>query len=289
MTSISHPKEGTIDKSMKFVQALAKDNPWISVHYINNLKQLDENSKQRLLYGNWEYSDDPAKLFEYDKILDFFTNTAQRGFKYCIGDIAGRGSDKTVIGIWDGLFLEKVNVMENISNEELDEILIKEKIPRSRCLVDEDGVGFGLVKDLPGIKGFVNNSTAIDNYIRFDKTTINYSNLKSQCWFELSNHMNEGLVGCYRGIPIKIKEKIIEDLEQIKQKDMDKDTKLRVISKEEIKESLGRSTDYGDMIMMRMFFELRAKNKPQIHFTRMPKKEFIVSEQPKSTDYLSNL
>jgi len=251
-------RDSTLIDYRKFIPALVGDNPYISKHYIANLHKLDEISKQRLLYGNFEYDDDPTKLFEYDAIIDLFTNEAKRGTAYCIVDVAGRGRDKTIITIWDGLFITKVISMENISNKELDDILIAHKIPRSKCLVDEDGVGFGLVKDLPGVKGFVNNSSAIkkDYESEDDKAQHNYKNLKAQCWFELSNLVNSGQIGIYRDIDTKLKESLIEDLEQIKQKDPGKDTSLQVLSKEQIKESLGRSTDIGDTLMMRMYFEL---------------------------------
>jgi len=52
------------------------------------------------------------------------------------------------------------------------------------------------------------------------------------------------------------KQIIIEELEQIKAKDADKDGKRKVISKDEIKANLGRSPDYADTLMMRMWFEL---------------------------------
>ena len=93
--------------------------------------------------GNWEYDDDPSKLFEYDAIVDLFTNSAEKGTKYCTVDVAGRGRDRTVVMIWNNLFIEKIILKENISNTELDEILNKYKIPRSKCAVDNDGVGFG--------------------------------------------------------------------------------------------------------------------------------------------------
>ncbi len=54
----------------KFIQALVGDNPYAPTHYIENLKKLNKNSKERLLYGNWEYDDDPSRLFDYDQILD---------------------------------------------------------------------------------------------------------------------------------------------------------------------------------------------------------------------------
>lgn len=252
-------KEGKIEPYRAFIPALVGDNPFISKHYIENLKKLDRISKERLLYGNFEYDDDPTRLFSYDAIVDLFTNNAEKGQRYCTVDVAGRGRDKTVIIIWDGWFIEKIILKDNISSDELDKILIEKKIPRSKCAIDEDGVGFGLVKNLSGAKGFVNNAQPIKSKKETDreKSLRNYRNLKAQCWFELANYVNTGQIGIYRDVPVEVRELIIEDLEQIKQKDPGKDAPLTILSKEEIKESLGRSTDVGDAMMMRMFFILR--------------------------------
>ena len=48
----------------------------------------------------------------------------------------------------------------------------------------------------------------------------------------------------------------IQELEQIKAKDMDKDGKLQLIPKDKIKEVIGRSPDDSDCLMMRMWFSL---------------------------------
>ena len=91
-----------------------------------------------------------------------------------------------------------------------------------------------------------------------DKVQHNYKNLKSQCWFILANHVNSGMIGVYKGVPNDIRRLMTEDLEQMKQVNADKDGKLQVITKEEIKEKGGltRSTDCGDALMMRIYFEL---------------------------------
>lgn len=254
--------KGKIDKSQMlesykaYIFAGVYDNPFISEHYIENLKKLDPINRARLLDGNWEYDDDPTRLFEYDAILDLFTNEADRGDKYCTVDVAGRGRDRTITIIWDGLFIEKVYNEDNISSEELDKRLQEHKIPRSKCAIDEDGVGFGLVKDMPGVKGFVNNASPIKRKkeTEEEKAIHNYANLKAQCWFELANYVNAGMIGVYRAIDVRDKKLLIEDLEQIKQKDPGKDQPLRILTKEDIKDSLGRSTDFGDAMMMRMFF-----------------------------------
>jgi hypothetical protein len=48
----------------------------------------------------------------------------------------------------------------------------------------------------------------------------------------------------------------MEEFAQIKQKDMDKDGKLKIVGKDEVREALGRSPDAGDTFLMRMWFEL---------------------------------
>ena len=52
---------------------------------------------------------------------------------------------------------------------------------------------------------------------------------------------------------------IIEELEMIKQVDVDSDKSFRIISKEEIKEALGRSPDFADSIMMRVYGDLKPR------------------------------
>ena len=125
----------------------------------------------------------------------------------------------------------------------------KEHVPRSNIIVDEDGVGGGVKDEMPGIMGFVNNSTALHGG--------NYSNLKSQAYFYLADYVNKGQIGIYPDIRQEWKDRIIEDLEQVRKKDIDKDGKQAVVPKEEVKERLGRSPDYSDCIAMRMWFAIR--------------------------------
>ena len=52
------------------------------------------------------------------------------------------------------------------------------------------------------------------------------------------------------------KESIIQELEQVRIKNIDQDGKRAVEGKEKIKELIGRSPDYADAIMMRSYFSL---------------------------------
>jgi hypothetical protein len=137
-----------------------------------------------------------------------------------------------------------------VIKDKLEQIRISENIPLNNIIVDEDGVGGGVV-DFMKCKGFVNNSSPIT----VGNKTDNFRNLKSQCYFGISDRINSSQV--YISADVEDKQFIIEELQYVKQKNMDKDGKREVLSKDEIKEQLGRSPDYADMIMMRYYFELR--------------------------------
>mgnify|MGYP001581231822 CR=1 FL=1 len=268
-------KQGKLLPYRRFIPALVGDNPFMSPHYIDNLNKLDTISRERLLKGNWEYDEDLTKLFQYDKILDIFTNKPKHTVDeyYCISaDIARYGDDKTIIFVWYGFEIIKIYMKEKASLKEtrllLEELARQYAIPRSHIVVDEDGLGGGIVDEMTGIKGFVNNSRPLErkqtqtSYTNLIKH--NFANLKSQCYFKLADMVNAGQIGCSE-VNITIKNLIIADLEQVKRKDADKDGKLAVIPKEEMKLILrGRSPDYGDAMMMRMLFELRTPYVPVI-------------------------
>lgn len=248
-------KEGTLRSDRKFIKSLATDNPYVDQAYIDNLMKSDKVTIERLIHGNFEYDDDPARLMEYDNIIDCFTNSfIEPGEKYITADIARFGRDKTVIGVWNGFRLE--NVFEFAKNsiteasDKIKELAKLNAVPNSNIIIDEDGVGGGVV-DILKCKGFVNNSKALDNPETFKPE--NYKNLKSQCYYKLAEMINANNV--YLNINNSdIREIIVQELEQVKQHDMDKDGKKSVLPKEKIKELIGRSPDYSDMIMMRMWF-----------------------------------
>jgi phage terminase large subunit len=249
-------RDGNLLTNRAFIQALPTDNPHLPKSYLQSLLSLDENSIQRLYYGNWEYDDDPAKLIEYDRILDCFTNDfVESGEKYITGDIARQGKDKSVVGVWNGWRLEQIhvwpkNTIDGISRE-IDNLALINAIPKSNIIVDEDGVGGGVV-DILKCKGFVNNSTPLDDPNQ--KVKENYNNLKSQCYFGIAKKINATEVYI---CPTQWDNLIVQELEQVKRHNADKDGKLQLIPKEMFKEVLGRSPDFSDMIAMRKWFDYK--------------------------------
>ena len=251
-------ENGELPEHRKFVQSLVTDNPYISKHYINNLQSLPEIDKQRLLFGNWRYDNDLAKLIEFDNIINSFSNSfVPNGERYISADVARFGSDKAVIIYWNGYRAEIILEFEKSSITELQkaiQYLANEKmIPTSNIVVDEDGVGGGLV-DILGCKGFVNNSKPFNE----NGSIVQYQNLKSQCYFHLAKKVNANEI--YIQAKEEQKESITQELEQVKRHNIDKDRKLSVLPKEKIKELIGRSPDYADALMMRMYFDLAPKN-----------------------------
>lgn len=258
-------KDGMLSKNRAFISANVDDNRHLPESYKSNLLNLDKQTRDRLLYGNWDYVDDPTVLMTYESIISLFGNTEMKDSNMYIScDVARFGADKTIIYVWDGLHLFNATEISKSTLKEVREFILelsnRFKVPLSHIIVDEDGVGGGLVDEL-GVKGFVNNSKALND--------DNYLNLKSQCYYKLAELVNAGKISIYKEIPIKIKEGLIADLEQVKRKDADKDGKLAVIGKEKIKEVLGRSPDYSDALMMRVYFEMRRMPEPSIFGTRI--------------------
>lgn len=251
-------KENKLEDYKKFIPALVTDNPHISKHYIIQLQKLDDISKRRLLNGEWEYEDDDA-IINYESILNIFkdwTFEREESMKpsdfFISVDVARKGNDKAVIIMWYKYNIIDIKTMDiSLIDEIVSEVnILKAKygISNRNIVIDSDGVGGGVVDYIKGSYDFINNSKALQGE--------NYQNLKTQCYFKLAEKINneELMVLNY---DIGIKEKIIQELSIIKRKDIDKDGKLKIISKDEMKSLLGRSTDYSDAMMMRMVYEFK--------------------------------
>jgi len=243
-------QDNTIKHYRKFIQSLVIDNNYISKHYETQLSQLDELSKQRLLFGNWEYDATADSLIDYNSIMSMFSQKGIEGDKYITCDVARFGSDKTVIMLWQGLHIRYIRtLLKSAINEVVDEIkkLQQENgVNLRNIIVDEDGVGGG-VKDYLRCQGFTNNARALKGE--------NYQNLKTQCYYKLADQINKGQIGVSCS-DVNIKNYITEELEQVRTKDADKDNKLQIIPKDTVKSILGRSPDYADALAMRMYYEI---------------------------------
>lgn len=270
---IKPDKEWTLKSDRIFIPALYKDNPYIDHEkYEKQYENADEITRQRILFGNWEYDNTPWRLFSYDKILDLANNPIINWKKYITCDVARFGSDKAVIKVRDWFQIIETIIYDKSSIRDLEnkirELSQKYWIPMSQVIVDEDWVWWWLVDNL-SCKWFVNNSTPIDTRSSQQKIEWhpkpNYQNLKTQCYFMLSSCVNNWfIVIWWEKIEAFIRvdtlsDKLKEELDIIVQEWIDKDWPMKIISKEDMVKKLGRSPDEADSVMMRMRFELKAQ------------------------------
>ena len=245
-------RDNSLPNTKKFIQALPTDNPHLPKSYLESLLALDKNSKQRLYFGNWEYDDDPSTLIDIDSISDYWNpnHLKGEGNMYMTIDVARKGKDKTVFRVWHGwLVIYRYEIAKSgldVVVRKAKELQLKYKVSNSNTIADEDGVGGGVI-DFLNCKGFVNGSRALNDE--------NYNNLKSQCGYKIAQKIVNREVGeiCDNA---EVKSVTSEEMEQVKQKDIDKDGKVALVGKDIVKQMIGRSPDEWDSIMMRYYFEL---------------------------------
>lgn len=257
-------KDGSILPYRVFITALATDNKKLPASYIEQLRKADPITQQRLLHGNFEYDNTPGRLFNYDNLLAMWENPKLWGAWFISIDVARKGKDKTVLWIWEwfdlvDVIIEKTSDMRELA-ERITQIAKERDIWARYIIADEDGVWWGLVDNLR-CQGFVNNSKPRQRKRPNLSTIRNFDNLKTQCYFELAKHIGKisiqvNSVTLEDGSTLYFKRDLLEELDVVVQTNLDSDTKLSIIKKEDIKAKIARSPDYSDMLMMRMYYEL---------------------------------
>ncbi len=273
-------RSGTESERTRFVPALAIDRLKQADHfrrshtlhpddqgtelgqYIEGLLDADETTKQRLLYGNFDYDDDPTALIEYSAIEDFFDAQQVQPdplHRYLTADIAGRGSDKFVVMIWYGwVVVELVEMAKSGGREVLDlitDLARKHTVRESHIAYDNDGLGFfigGQGGFLPGALPFRNGARPL----KVDGKEENYFNLKTQVYYHLARRIRQGTIAFHAPRSEQQAEDIRQELGQIKTFAADTDGKIKMKPKKLVKADIGRSPDYTDTLAMRCYFDL---------------------------------
>jgi hypothetical protein len=251
--------------------------------YLANLMALPEEEKIRLLGGNWKIRADKLSLFDYAFVENLFSNDypANVNNRFITCDAARFGNDYTTIFIWYGWRVVKLVVLTKCDANEAVAAIEAERnkfqIIKGNVIIDQDGVGSGIVK-LGNYKGFSGGAVPVETR-EIKEGKENYFNRKTQCYYRFAEKVNANEVsiilnnenvvidGVY-GVKIKSKGKVVDvrtmikdDLRAIKKKDMDSERKLQINSKEEQKIILkGRSPDFGDGLSLRVMFDLKSPN-----------------------------
>jgi len=242
----------------KFIPALPSDNPhpatkaWIE----DIIKENDKVRIQRLIYGNFDYDDNPDSLVDYDAINDLFANdkVTPGRTKYISTDLAMSGRDRFVAVYWKGnvahFTIDKTKATGRMIEKDLKKLIQSKGVYNSNVVSDADGLGNYLESYIKNIKPFRGNKRAVKSRL--------YDNIKSECAWKLAEMINK------REIKIICTEKQEEAIKQelsvcLKRDNTDlDDQKKKLIKKPQMKRELGHSPDYFDVLLMKMVFHLRS-------------------------------
>lgn len=253
-------KSGKLLKKRAFIQALPTDNPYLSQEYLDTLLGLNEQDKQRLYYGNWDYfKNDNWLIRSFDYVKDIFGNQSAKRGEMCLTiDAARFGDDDAQLTVWDGWNIIDQSVFEisetTLIASEARNLQRKYSIANSNIVVDSDGVGGGVADLLPGCYNFVNNSSPI----KLDGQHENYNNLKSQCAFYLADRINAREMGCELSLGKDFITQLQKELFVLNKQQSDLNSKLSIITKAEMKTKLnGQSPNILDTAIMRSVLDLK--------------------------------
>lgn len=247
----------------RFIQSLPKDNPHLPKSYIEALQSIrDVPTRERLLEGKWEYSDDDS-MVKTDALKDALnTNVPDGKVRSLTVDVARFGGDRTVIWFWEGakatLLMAYRNKSLAFTANTIKSLCQKHDVPMFNVVVDETGVGAGVTEMLPGCSPFVANWSPTETR---DGEKQNFQNAKAEISYrfaedvanrririEFPDAVNDGedTIGKSRLIDM-----FEAEVGQLRRYKADMDGKLRIMPKDEVKANLGRSPDLLDGLLLR--------------------------------------
>lgn len=252
-------------KSVTFISGSIYDNKellTVNPSYLGNLLAQDADTQSALLRGNWKVVISENDIYNYEAFLGMFINKykVDNNGRYITADIAMKGSDKFVVGVWYGHELVEIYKMDKSKgNEIIDGIEMmakKHKVQNRNIVFDNDGVGSFVDGFVEGAIEFNNGSKALNGE--------NYANLKTQCFYksgdmvELGEYsISDSVANMMYDDKMTMRQRFLFERKAIKRAKADHDGKLKIIDKSEMKTKLnGQSPDLMDMFMMRSYFDL---------------------------------
>jgi hypothetical protein len=268
---------GTIAPPYYFLPTTIRDNPHLPQSYLDSLEELrtaapDEYA--RFVEGKRGAVTQPNQLIPAEWLAK------ARAVPHAVGpireavDVARFGDDETVFGRQDGNWLVELEAHAKWSTTQTADraaIRIAEhRINADRYVVDTVGLGAGVADQLHAtglrVREFIAGGRPVHRIPSAGKPSLwKFYDLRSQAWWEFREKIRTGLWGvspALVGTPAYAK--LVKDLTAPRYK-ISGDKTIRVESKDEIKQRIGRSTDYGDAAVMAAFDLPPAANAPPMN------------------------
>lgn len=261
-------------KSLAFVSGSIYENAEllsVNPEYLANLASQDEATKAQLLDGNWKVQVNKHELYEYYRFIQIFERKPLmilKNERFITADIATEGSDKFIVGVWEGHCLIDILIMDKSNGKEIIDNIQAFKhqynIANNKIVYDADGVGSMVGGFIEGAISFHNGGKPLIEDTR-DNTTPNYTNLKTQCYYKSAKDVNDGLYSVSEKVfttmydkNMTVEQRFKYERKAIKKDKTDMDGKLKILPKDQMKVILNnQSPDMMDMFMMRAYFDLK--------------------------------
>lgn len=247
---------GTIAAPYFFLPATIHDNPHLPASYLASLEELRHAAPEqydRFVLGKRGSITVPNQLIEPQWLVNARHVPATSGPTTEAVDVARYGDDETVFARFDGNTLVELEAHHRWNIREVSDRaalrLAEHRIDADRYVVDTVGLGAGVADNLRAhgfnVREFVAGAGPIDrpgpvSFYRF-------ADLRSQAWWEFREQVRTGAVRLEALDP-----KLTKDLTAPRY-EIRSDRTIRVEPKDAIKRRIGRSTDYGDAVVMAAF------------------------------------
>ncbi len=248
-------RNGTLRADHFYLPAKITDNPHVSAEYLDQLRKLPEKQRSVFFEGNWEHADEPDQLIKAEWVEAAFARAPTlSGREDSLGvDVARYGDDDTVqvrTKAWHLVELEAFHGIDTVMTSDIAEkLIVLHNVKSHMVRVDTVGLGAGVADTLRrrrhNVTEFIAGAKPIEGTHKF----LKFKNLRSQAWWNIRELIKDGPLSFSKDLKPEHRAKLVADLTAPKYF-LDSDKVIEVESKDSIKSRLGRSTDFGDAVMM---------------------------------------
>lgn len=234
-----------------YVQALTTDNYSEEDEYVLTLKEAFKDTPElynRYLLGDWSIMNTINQLIKNEWIEKCYGPVCEQGISMGV-DVARYGNDRTVFLILKEGNIELIETHKVTSITEVItrciELINEYKIPCEKVGIDSVGLGAGVVDGLWSLYYYVTDiaggAAPEVSDDEDDKQAFKPFNLRAQMFNALKDGLKNNQIGNLN------EPSLIQELKALEY-EIVSDRKIKIVSKDKLKEKIGRSPDVSDAL-----------------------------------------